>query len=77
MSTPATMASTKSAPVRTQDTAKPDLWKQALATLSAKDRKQYEDCSPSMLDVLKQVCNHCLIMKMCMSFVWRISDRVC
>ena len=35
-----------------------DLWEQAWDTLSAEDRKQYEDCSNGMLDVLKNVCNN-------------------
>ena len=60
--------------MRTKEAVKPDLWKQALATLNAEDQKQYEDCSLSMLDVLKQVCNYRLIMRMCIIFVW---DRVC
>ena len=34
-----------------------DLWEQAWNTLSAEDRKQYEDRSHGMLDVLKNVCN--------------------
>ena len=38
------------------EAVKPDLWKQALATLSTEDQKQCEGCSSSMLDVLKQVC---------------------
>lgn len=41
--------------MRTKEAVKVDLWKQALATLNAEDQKQYEDCSSSMLDVLKQV----------------------
>lgn len=59
------MASTTPTPMRTKEAVKPDLWKQALATLNAEDQKQYEDCSSSMLDMLKQVCNYRLIMRMC------------
>ena len=33
-----------------------DLWMQALNTLSVEDRKQFDDPSSSMLDVLKNVC---------------------
>ena len=59
MPTTATMTPT---PVRAKEAVKPDLWKEALATLSLEDQKQYEDCSSDMLSVLKQVCNHCLVM---------------
>ena len=58
-------------PVRTKKAVKPDLWKEALGTLSPEDQKQYEDCSSGMLSVLKQVCNHCLVMQMCIT--WKIS----
>ena len=58
---PATTTMTPT-PVRAKEAVKPDLWKEALATLSPEDQKQYEDCSSSMLSVLKQVCNHCLMM---------------
>ena len=38
-----------------QDGAKPDLWKQALATLTAEDQQQYQDNGHDMLGVLKKV----------------------
>ena len=44
-------------PLRAKEAVKPDLWREALATLSPEDQKQYEDCSMSMLSVLKQVSN--------------------
>ena len=53
MSTTATMTPT---PVPAKEAVKPDLWKEAFATLNPEDQKQYEDCSLSMLTVLKQVC---------------------
>ena len=60
--------------VRVKEAIKPDLWKEALATLSLEDQKQYEDCSSSMLSILKQVRNHCLVMQM--GIIWKISiDR--
>ena len=62
MPTTATITPT---PVRAKEAVKPDLWKEALATLSPEDQKQYADCSSSMLSVLKQVCNHCLMMQIC------------
>ena len=62
MPTTATMTPT---PARAREAVKPDLWKEALATLSPEDQKQYEDCSSGMLGVLKQVCSHFLVMQMC------------
>ena len=53
MPTSATMTPT---PVPAKQAVKLDLWNEALATLSPEDQKQYENCSPSMLTVLKQVC---------------------
>ena len=52
-------------PERAKEAVKSDLWKEAFATLSPEDQKQYESCSSSMIDVLKQVCNHCLVMQIC------------
>ena len=61
-------------PVSTEKALKPDLWKEAFASLSTEDQKQYEDCSSSMLSVLKQVCNLRLVMQT--SVIWKISiDR--
>ena len=71
MPTTATMTPT---PVRAKEAVKPNLWKEAFATLSPEDQTQYENCSSSMISILKQVCSHCLVMQMCI--VWKISiDR--
>ena len=43
------MASTTPTSMRPKEAVKPDLWKQALATLNAEDQKQYEDCSSSIV----------------------------
>lgn len=42
------------------DSAKEDLWKQALNTLSNEDRKQYDHAIYDPLEVLKKVCRSLL-----------------
>ena len=62
-------------PERAKEAVKPDLWKEAFATLSPEDQKQYEDCSSGMLSVLKQVWNHYPGLQVCI--VWKISIDRC
>jgi len=43
---------------KSNNSAKPDLWEEALNTLSAEDRKQYAHSIYDPLEVLKKVCGH-------------------